>query len=195
MTEPYEVQEITCEEAQLQMTYMWADDPETTSDDDREIFGAHLSVCRKCYNEFQETIWLANLFKWYAKEGKQLLREPEPVMAPTTTEEPEEAVERRIPECKDYERPQPRRRLLRWLMPIPLCCLVIGVLCWWSWPRNNVTTAEVRSDSAQMAESPQPKIDNALAKESSVGGLESSPNGGDGPSIAAVDKDLKDTDS
>ncbi len=194
MSEPYNPRKMTCKEVQLEMIPMqldgWVDDL-----DERLAFGAHILACPKCDKEYQETIQLVDIFKWYGKVGKELLRQKRAAENQTTAEEPEEAVKRRIPECTDYETPQPRRRLLRWLMPIPVCCLLIGVLCWWIWPKNDVTIAKVESDAEQVAKSPEPRPDNDLAKESSVGGLESSPNGGDGPLTAAVKKDLKDTDS
>ncbi len=122
---------ITCEEAQLLMMPVWANDP-GVSQAEREAFEAHLLVCATCAEEYEETKWLMPLVKKYwgpISEGtRELLEEGDYSVAeqeatpprrtrPMTVEESWEDLKRRSPSlaeaCRRQEEKDKRHRLFR----------------------------------------------------------------------------------
>jgi hypothetical protein len=178
-------------------------DPSLTAQDRCDI-EMHIWQCPKCAQRCDESKeFMTFLMHYYAFRKGLAFSQITLTLAkrPRTFQESLEEMKRRSPSyaeaCRRGEEKKKlqRSQRLRWAASVAACVLIGTAVCWWSWPRNNATIAKVEPDAPQLEKVSEPEPDSALAKESSVGGLESSPSGGDGPLTAAVKKDLKDTDS
>ena len=194
---------LSCRKTRSMIVLYLLSDPSLTAQDRCDI-EMHIWQCPKCAQRCDESKeFMTFIMHYYAfKKGIAFSQITLTLTKrPRTFQESLEEMKRCSPSyaeaCRRGEEKKKlqRSRRLRWAASVA-ACLLIGTVFWrLGWPKNDVTIAKVGPDVPQVAKSPQPKPDSGLAKKSSVGGLESSPNGGDGPLTAAVKKDLKDTDS
>ena len=178
---------ISCWRARRLIDLYILNDPSLATQD-RWNFEAHIWKCPKCACEYDEAKWVITMVLkyWKPKDHSGPRRDPASLARrPMTEKEAWENFQRRVPDFAGCELPR-RFTRISWAASIAACLLIGTLLCWLSW--NTQTNQDSKSSVIAKVSSTEP----ALAQESSVGGLESSPNGGDGPPTAVAKEENED---